>query len=169
VTDRLPEPTDAAESLSALLLTYLDFYRGRVVAKVMGLSGTDRRSSRLASGWTPLELLHHLRHVERRWMEWGFVDAALPEPWADHRGDRWFVPDDLPDAHVIEALRAQGRRTREITELVGPGARGVASGRWRGAEPATVERVLLHLMQEYARHLGHLDVVVEIATGAAGE
>jgi hypothetical protein len=37
--------------------------------------------------------------------------------------------------------------------------------RWAGADPATLERILFHLLQEYARHLGHLDIVVETATG----
>ena len=41
--------------------------------------------------------------------------------------------------------------------------------RWEGAEPATLERVLLHLVQEYARHLGQLDVVVELGEGTIGE
>ena len=64
VTDRLPEPTDAAESPSALLLAYLDFYRGRALAKVAALSESERRTSRLPSEWTPLALLHHLGHLD---------------------------------------------------------------------------------------------------------
>ena len=38
-----------------------------------------------------------------------------------------------------------------------------------GADPATLERVLLHLLQEYARHVGHLDIVTELATGVSEE
>jgi hypothetical protein len=41
--------------------------------------------------------------------------------------------------------------------------------RWRGAPPATLERVLFHLVQEYARHAGHLDVVRELIDGRTGE
>ena len=44
-----------------------------------------------------------------------------------------------------------------------------AGTRWDGADPATLERILFHLLQEYARHLGHLDVVTELATGSAEE
>jgi len=40
--------------------------------------------------------------------------------------------------------------------------------RWEGADPATLERVLFHLLQEYARHVGHLDIVAELA-GLSGE
>ncbi|MGY4682759.1 mycothiol transferase [Micromonospora aurantiaca (nom. illeg.)] len=41
--------------------------------------------------------------------------------------------------------------------------------RWDGADPASLERVLFHLVQEYARHLGHLDIVAELAGGPTGE
>src|SRR5215472_13190418 len=42
-------------------------------------------------------------------------------------------------------------------------------GRWYGADPATLERILFHLLQEYARHVGHLDIVSELAGGPTGE
>jgi Protein of unknown function (DUF664) len=47
--------------------------------------------------------------------------------------------------------------------------RGRPGPRWSGAEPATLERVLFHLLREYARHLGQLDVVVELITGATSD
>ena len=46
---------------------------------------------------------------------------------------------------------------------------GQPSDRWDSAEPPTLERVLFHLTQEYARHLGHLDIVAELAGGPTGE
>jgi hypothetical protein len=46
---------------------------------------------------------------------------------------------------------------------------GQPGDRWDGADPATLERVLFHLLQEYARHLGHLDIVTELATGLSEE
>jgi hypothetical protein len=46
---------------------------------------------------------------------------------------------------------------------------GQPGERWDGADPPTLERILFHLLQEYARHVGHLDIVTELATGAAGE
>jgi hypothetical protein len=46
---------------------------------------------------------------------------------------------------------------------------GEPGPRWDGAPPATLERVLLHLVQEYARHAGHLDVVRELIDGRVGE
>jgi len=46
---------------------------------------------------------------------------------------------------------------------------GKPGPRWDGADPATLERILFHLVQEYARHLGHLDIVAELANGQIGE
>ena len=46
---------------------------------------------------------------------------------------------------------------------------GTPGPRWEGADPATLERILVHLVQEYARHLGHLDIVAELANGQLGK
>jgi Protein of unknown function (DUF664) len=70
---------------------------------------------------------------------------------------------------VLADLHDQAGRTRAIVESHDLDDRGKPGDRWGGADPATLERVLLHLVQEYARHLGQLDVVVELATGQTGE
>ena len=164
-----PEPTDARASRAEVFLGYLDYFRESVVAKVSLLPPDEAVRSRLPSGWTPLELLVHLRHVERRWLEWGFLGQDVGDPWADEQDGRWHVPAGVGLPEVVEQLRRQGERTRSVVlahRLDEPGRPGP---RWRGADPATLERVLFHLVQEYARHLGQLDVVVELATGTTGE
>jgi hypothetical protein len=70
---------------------------------------------------------------------------------------------------VLADLREQGARSRAIIESHDLDEVGKPGERWAGADPATLERVLFHLLQEYARHLGHLDIVVELATGLSGE
>ena len=79
------------------------------------------------------------------------------------------VPPGVGLSEVTDRLRRQGTRSREIIEGHRLDERGQPGPRWRGAEPATLERVLFHLLQEYARHLGQLDMVVELATGTVGE
>ena len=54
-------------------------------------------------------------------------------------------------------------RAHELSEVGQPGER------WGAESPATLERVLFHMLAEYARHVGHLDVVCEIVTGQFGE
>lgn len=158
-----PEPTAPASSRTEVFLTYLDHYRSVVVDTVAALPHDDQRRSRLSSGWTPIELVRHLTHVERRWLEWGFEDADLPDPWGDHRDGRWYVAPQEPPTDLLAALRERGARTRAIVEARTLTDVGLPSDRWGGAPPATLERVLFHLLQEYARHTGHLDVVAELA------
>lgn len=164
-----PSPTVPFESRRAVFVGYLDFFRDRVIAKTLALPEDVRRSSRLPSGWTPLELVKHLAFVERRWLEWGFEGRDVAEPWGDRRDDRWFVDPWEPTDQLVDALRAQGARTTAIAGANELSAVGQPGPRWDGAEPATLERVLFHLLQEYARHLGHLDVVAELAGGEVGE
>lgn len=128
MTVPFPEPTTPAESRTEVFLRYLDYFRAQLTSKLTSMPAADLRESRLPSGWTPLELLKHLRNVERRWLEWGFEGQDIADPWADSRDDRW-----------------------------------------EGADPASLERVLFHLLQEYARHIGQLDIVTELAGGATGE
>jgi uncharacterized damage-inducible protein DinB len=164
-----PEPTDVRASRAEVFLGYLDYFRGRAVAKVGLLPPAEVVGSRLPSGWSPLELLVHLRHVERRWLEWGFLGLDVGDPWADEHDGRWRVPPGSGLTEVADQLRAQGVRSRGIVEAHRLDERGRPGPRWRGAEPATLERVLFHLVQEYARHVGQLDVVVELVTGTGGE
>jgi len=77
----LPEPSDFFDSRTHLFEGYLDYLRARIVEKVSQLPESERRSSRLASGWTPMELIKHLTFVEMRWLEWGFEGRDVDDPW----------------------------------------------------------------------------------------
>jgi uncharacterized damage-inducible protein DinB len=169
VTMQFPSPTVPAAGRTEVFLRYLDYLRESVLAKVSALADDELRRSRLPSGWTLLELLKHLRYVELRWIEWGFQGRDVGDPWGDRRRDRWYVAPEETREDLVAALRAQGAHTRAVVgsnELATPGAPGP---RWEGADPAPLERVLFHLLQEYARHLGHVDIVVELAGGPVGE
>jgi Protein of unknown function (DUF664) len=107
--------------------------------------------------------------VELRWLEWGFEGRDVGNPWADRDGDRWQVGPDETLASLLDDLHAQASRSRAIIESHDLSEVGQPGPRWDGADPPTLERVLFHLLQEYARHLGHLDIVVEIATGQTSE
>ncbi len=70
---------------------------------------------------------------------------------------------------LIAGLRAQAARTRAVVESHDLADVGQPGDRWDGADPPTLERVLFHLLQEYARHVGQLDIVTELAGGETGE
>ena len=164
-----PSPTDPAADRTEVFLRYLDYFRETVVAKTMTLPEDEARRSRLPSGWSPLELVKHLRYVELRWLEWGFEGRDVGDPWGDRTGDRWSVGPQETAATLLADLHAQAARSRAIIEAHRLDEVGQPSERWDGADPATLERVLFHLLQEYARHVGHLDIVTELVTGTSGE
>jgi len=165
----LPEATGPVMPRAEVFLAYLDHFRAVVLAEVDGLSEHALRTSLLPSGWSPLELVTHLRHVERRWLVWGFEGEPVADPWGDERDGRWHVDDDASTADVLQALRAQGAVTSSVVRRYELSEVGRPSERWDGADPPTLERVLFHLVQEYARHVGHLDVVRELLDGRVGE
>ncbi len=162
-----PEPTSPAPSRSELFLDYLDYFRSEVVRRIEALPAQEVRSSRLPSGWTPLQLLHHLTYAEMRWIEWGFEGRPVDDPWGD--GDPWHVPVGTSREDLVRALGTRAARTRAVVGSRDLDERGAPGPRWDGAAPATLERVLFHLLQEYARHAGQLDVVAELAGGPTGE
>ncbi|SCL60317.1 mycothiol transferase [Micromonospora yangpuensis] len=164
-----PEPTGPAAGRAEVFVRYLDYFREQVVAKVAALPEAELRGSRLPSGWTPLELVKHLRYVELRWIEWGFQGRDVGDPWGDRHGQRWHVVPTETRQELLDALRRQGAHTRTVVLSHDLSTVGAPSPRWDGAEPPPLERVLFHLVQEYARHVGHLDIVVELAGGPLGE
>jgi hypothetical protein len=169
VSNPFPEPTIPRSSRAEVFISYLDFFRSSIISRVEVLPESEIRSSRLASGWTPLELVKHLTFVEQRWLEWGFEGQHMDDPWGDNRDGRWFVDDSESRDALLDALRAQGVQSEGIIRASDLETIGQPGPRWKGNPEPTLERILFHLLQEYARHLGHLDIVVEIAGGPVGE
>ncbi len=167
----LPEPTQDVSDVRELFLRYLDYYRSAVAAKIDGLSDGELRSSRLPSGWAPIELLKHLVFMERRWLRWGFAGEPVEQPWGDcNREGRWHVGPDESVESLLAALYDGGRLTRQLVEGADLAARSALGGRFTAPNEApALAWVLFHVLQEYARHAGHLDVVRELTDGQVGE
>ncbi|MFF4277331.1 DinB family protein [Streptomyces kronopolitis] len=171
--DPPPEPPVTLSSPAELLTGYLDFYREAVLRKLAGLSEEELRHSRLPSGWMPLALLKHLAHVELRWLQWGFAGERVDEPWGDvkiRRGEWHLEPGETLE-DVTAFFREQCARSREIVAGARMEEKAATLG---GRVPAEEDRptliwILFHLLHEYARHLGHLDIARELADGTLGE
>jgi hypothetical protein len=164
------EPPQSLGDLREILLQQLSYYRASLLAKLDGLTHGQLTASVLPSGWSPLELLKHLVFVERRWMQWGFEAEQAPDPWGDHDPDseRWLLePDDTVFA-LTERLGAIAARTDAIARKSELTDRARLGGRFT-SDPPTLGWILVHLLQEYARHVGHLDVVRELIDGSVGE
>jgi uncharacterized damage-inducible protein DinB len=165
------EPAPTIADPTELLLGHLDFYRGVVRRKVEGLDEHDLRTTRVPSGWTPIELLQHLAYMERRWLQWGFAAQPVLNPYGDENADeRWHVEADRDLSAVLALLDDAAAHTRVIATAADLSDRARFGGRFSGGDTApTLMWILLHVLQEYARHAGQLDIARELVDGATGE
>jgi hypothetical protein len=166
------EPPLDGPAGSARWAAYLDWVREDLAATVLALPEEERRVTRLPSGWTPIELLSHVLHMEQRWFVWGFLGEQVDEPWGDWtvdepwdagRDGRWAVADDMSAEDLALRLRGIGERTRSILRGFPLDAPASPGGRFAD-DPPTLEWICFHVLAEYARHAGHLDVAVELST-----
>ena len=162
------EPPKTGDAGAERWAGYLAWVRSDVIDGVLALSYDDQRTPRVPSAWTPLELLSHVLHMEQRWFVWGFLGEQVDEPWgdwdvADPSGEqgRWQVPAGTTADDLADRLRALGERTTAILRDHPLDAVGQVGGRF-AEDPPTLEWICFHVLAEYARHAGHLDIVVEL-------
>lgn len=165
------EPSATGPAGAERWAAYLDWLREEHARGVLALSHEEQRATRLPSGWTPLELLSHVLHMEQRWFLWGFLAEQVADPWGDWsvadptvRPGRWQVGDDTTADELVGRLRRIGERTRRILEEYPLDTVAATGGRF-AAGPPTLEWICFHVVAEYARHAGHLDIAVELAEG----
>jgi uncharacterized damage-inducible protein DinB len=170
MTELRDEPPRSLEDPREILLQQLSYYRASLLAKLDGLSEDQLIASILPSGWSPLGLLKHLVFVERRWMQWGFDAEQVPDPWGDHDPDSegWLLTPEDTVADLTARLAAIAARTEAVASQAELTQRARLGGRF-SSDPPTLGWILAHLLQEYARHVGHLDVVRELIDGNVGE
>jgi len=166
-TDDIPASWDER----TVLTTMLDYVRDTVHVKCAGL--TDEQARRAPLPGSPLttisSLVSHLRWVEYYWIRVVLLGEQDQAP----------ITDDDPDAEMrlalsipLARLLAEYRASCEqLRQLVAPldldtSSRGAMS--WR-TEPVTLRWVLLHLIEETARHNGHIDILREMADGVTGQ
>jgi uncharacterized damage-inducible protein DinB len=170
LTELRDEPPRSLEDPRDILLQQLSYYRVTLLAKLDGLSPDQLTGSILPSGWSPLGLLKHLVFVERRWMQWGFEAEQVADPWGDHDPDSegWLVAPEDSVAELAARVAEIAGRTEAVASQSDLTERARLGGRF-SSEPPTLGWILAHLLQEYARHVGHLDVVRELIDGQIGE
>lgn len=171
------EPDRSGPGGAERFADYLRWLRESVIAGVLALPEGERRRSRVPSGWTPVELLSHVLHMEQRWFVWGFLGEDVAEPWGDWttsepfvsddsdtvvEGARWHVPAEVSAEDLAVRLRAVGDRTTAILRAHPLDAVARPGGRFDD-DPPSLEWICFHVLAEYARHAGHLDIVVEQA------
>jgi hypothetical protein len=158
-------PASEREALTA----FLDKQRDILVRKVEGVSDEDARKAPTASSLSLLGILKHCALWERRWFQVIFAGRVFPGEWPEggrgwQRYDFEVGPQDTVAgwlAYYREQI-AESRRLASDHDLDAPCARQEDSGinlRW----------VLLHHIEEVARHAGHADLIRETIDGSTGE
>lgn len=164
------EPSKHGPAGAARWAAYLDWVRQDLADAVLRLDESEQRTSRIASGWTPIEMLSHVLHMEQRWFVWGFLgehveqpwgDWTVEEPWDSELGGRWHVPDEVSAEELVARLWTVAERTRSVLRDFPLDATASPGGRF-AADPPTLEWICFHVLAEYARHAGHLDIAVEL-------
>jgi hypothetical protein len=165
------EPAHGPGGEAAHFSAFLAFYRATVVEKARSLPEAELRRPLVPSGWTPLELVQHLAFMERRWFAWGFLGEPVPDPWGDSQDSRdaaWLVPAGRTLDDVVALMDVQAERTEAVLGSTPLDTVAATGGRFE-SDPPELRWICFHVLQEYARHAGHLDVAVELAGGPVGE
>ncbi|MDL5158127.1 DinB family protein [Actinomycetospora termitidis] len=159
-----PDPPIAAGEVETLL-GFLEFQRATLAWKCAGLDADGLAATVGGSSLTLGGLLAHLAHVEDGWFTEDFAGrpaaAWNPWTWAVGRG-----PDELRAEWEAAVDRS---RAVVAAALGGPGLDAVARDPKPPDRPVTLRWIVVHMIEEYARHNGHADLLREAVDGATGE
>ena len=155
-----------------MIADYIDWHRATLLRKCEGLTAEQlKRQAVPPSNLSLLGLVRHLADVERGWVRRGIggeTSATLPPIFYsddDEEGDIAFGPDADASADVATYL-AEIELCRQAIEAAGSLDRAIGE---EDDGPVTVRWVLQHMLEEYARHNGHADLLREAIDGATGD
>jgi uncharacterized damage-inducible protein DinB len=142
------------------LVTFLDYLRDAIVRKASDIDETEARRPLVPSGTSLLGLVKHLTWVEQGWFQRGFAGQKVD------RIDPELVDDDTRDS-VISAYREAIDRSNEIIQNCADLDQEMAAPR-RNRGSLSMRWILVHMVEETARHAGHADIIREQLDGSVG-
>ncbi|MFE2725723.1 DinB family protein [Kitasatospora sp. NPDC059327] len=159
--------TEQTADERATLVSFLDFQRDTLAMKCTGLS-TDQLRARVLqpSALSLLGLVRHLAEVERGWFRNTLNNEARPGFWKHPDGT--FADFDVEAADPEEAFAVWRRECDHARELVAAAESLDVLGH-HGEETFSLRWILTHMIEEYARHNGHADLLREHLDGETGE
>lgn len=169
MSDGVPTPYVAAER--EMLLTWLQFHRDTLAWKCDGIDDEQlRRRAVPPSTLSLLGIVRHMTEVERNWFQRRLAAAdAPPHYYSESRPDGDF--DDLDSATTAEvfatwraecaAAEASIAQVADLGEIFPP--------THNDPRPISLRWILMHMIEEYARHLGHADLLRQSIDGAVGD
>jgi len=157
-------PFTGAEKES--LKVSLDRHRDAILWKLEGLSDDDLRRQLVPSGTSLLGLVKHLGAVEYGWFctTFGHTTEPLPFDEEDPEADLRIRPEETTE----DVLAFYGRARAAADQVIGELDVEDTGTAWFG-DTVTMRWVLIHMVEETARHAGHVDILRELIDGMAGD
>ncbi len=166
-----PDPTDTSER--DVLGQYLDYQRETILLKTQGLTREQLAVTIPTSELTLAGLLYHLALNEESWFEERFAGREAREDWRDVD---WEADPEFEFRTALERdpewLRDRYRVACDRGRQVVAGADGLdalSATSLRDGRRFTLRWLVLHLIEETARHAGHADLLREAIDGVTGE
>lgn len=147
------------------LAGFLDYQRATLLGKVEGLDEEQARRRLVPSQTTLLGIVKHLAYVERWWFQEVFAGLDVEDPCTESDPDAdWRIePDDTVEA-IVALYEAEVAVSREIA--AGAGLDEIAR---RPGYDVSLRWILVHMIEETARHNGQADILRELIDGSTGE
>ncbi len=170
-----PEPPLAADEVGTLL-GFLDYQRATLAWKCGGVDSAGMQSTVAASSMTLGGLLKHMAYVEASWFSQSLYDRDKTTPWdaVDWEADRdweWHsAAADTPE-QLFSLWQDSVDRSRELVvdALANGGLDQLAQHTWPDGSAPSLRWIIVHMIEEYARHNGHADLIRESIDGQTGE
>jgi uncharacterized damage-inducible protein DinB len=170
-----PEPPLASDE-TATLLGFLEYHRATLAWKCSGLDAAGLAATVAPSSMTLGGMLKHLALVEEIWCSYRLHGHDPAPPWdtvdwkADPDWDWHSAAEDSPEQLVAIWQDAVARsRTLVAEALADGGLDRLARRGWPDGRVPSLRWILFHLVEEYARHNGHADLLRESVDGLTGE
>jgi hypothetical protein len=158
-------PASEREALTA----FLDKQRDILVRKIEGVTDEDARRTPTASSLSLLGILKHCALWERRWFQVIVAGRRFQGEWPEVRSN-WRVDDFAvgPEDTVLYWLAYYRDQVAESRRIVAERDLGTRCADAKSAD-TNLRWVLMHHIEEVARHAGHADIIRESIDGSTGE
>lgn len=170
-----PNPPVAADELGTLN-GFLDYHRATLVWKCAGLDAAGMLTTVGKSSLTLAGMLKHLAYVEDYWFAVRLHGKDPGPPWdtvdwsADSDWDWNSAANDTPEQVHTLWHKAVIRSRALVTEALATGGLDQPAKRpWADGRSPSLRWILTHMIEEYARHNGHADLIRESVDGSTGE
>ena len=148
---------------------FLDWYRAVVERKVDGLSLEDGKRPMTPTGMSAVGILKHLGWVERGWFRETFAgeDVEAIDLDGDNSAEFAIASDDTVQS-VISFYRAEAEEARRVVREA-PSLDALSARETSYGEHVSLRWVMAHMLEETARHAGHLDLMRAEIDGQVGD